>query len=106
VFQEWLGQANPRWHAFIAEQERTGAQPKMNPDGDVCVDPLFLTQLRTYYIPFSKVILDENVSYDDFVVPPCPNCATEGRTFSIVRLSIDGASHVAKKIIDDDEKFV
>lgn len=35
VFQEWLGQANPRWRAFLAELERTGAQPKTNPDGDV-----------------------------------------------------------------------
>ena len=35
VFQEWLGQANPRWRTFLAELERTGAQPKTNPDGDV-----------------------------------------------------------------------
>jgi hypothetical protein len=35
VFQEWLGQANPRWHAYLAELELTGAQPKTNPDGDV-----------------------------------------------------------------------
>jgi hypothetical protein len=35
TFQEWLGQANPRWSAFLAELERTGAQPKTNPDGDV-----------------------------------------------------------------------
>jgi NAD-dependent deacetylase sirtuin 4 len=35
VFQEWLGEANPRWRAFLAELERTGAQPKTNPDGDV-----------------------------------------------------------------------
>lgn len=45
VFQEWLGQANPRWRAFITELERTGAQPKINPDGDVRVKPPFLTQL-------------------------------------------------------------
>jgi hypothetical protein len=36
VFQEWLGQANPRWRAFLTELERTGAQPRTNPDGDVC----------------------------------------------------------------------
>jgi len=39
IFQEWLGQANPRWRAFLDELERTGAQPKTNPDGDVRVDP-------------------------------------------------------------------
>jgi len=65
VFQEWLGQANPRWHAFLAELERTGAQPKTNPDGDV--------------------ELDESVSYDDFVVPHCPGCDAEGRHDSIMK---------------------
>ncbi|KAH9975948.1 DHS-like NAD/FAD-binding domain-containing protein [Lactifluus volemus] len=65
VFQEWLGQANPRWHGFLAELERTGAQPKTNPDGDV--------------------VLDESVSYDDFVVPHCPGCNAEGRTDSIIK---------------------
>ncbi|KAH9040483.1 DHS-like NAD/FAD-binding domain-containing protein [Lactarius pseudohatsudake] len=65
VFQEWLGQANPRWHAFLAELERTGAQPKTNPDGDVA--------------------LDESVSYDDFVVPHCPGCDAEGRRNSIMK---------------------
>ncbi|KAI9440563.1 DHS-like NAD/FAD-binding domain-containing protein, partial [Lactarius indigo] len=65
VFQEWLGQANPRWHAFLAELERTGAQPKTNPDGDVA--------------------LDESVSYDDFVVPHCPDCDAEGRQNSIMK---------------------
>ncbi|KAH9036440.1 DHS-like NAD/FAD-binding domain-containing protein [Lactarius hengduanensis] len=65
VFQEWLGQANPRWHAFLAELERTGAQPKTNPDGDVA--------------------LDESVLYDDFVVPHCPGCNAEGRRNSIMK---------------------
>ncbi|KAI0255871.1 DHS-like NAD/FAD-binding domain-containing protein [Lactifluus subvellereus] len=65
VFQEWLGQANPRWHAFLAELERTGAQPKTSPDGDV--------------------VLDESVSYDDFVVPHCPRCNAEGRRDSIIK---------------------
>lgn len=41
VFQEWLGQANPRWRTFITELERTGAQPKTNPDGDVALTPPF-----------------------------------------------------------------
>ncbi|KAH9995380.1 DHS-like NAD/FAD-binding domain-containing protein [Russula compacta] len=66
VFQEWLGEANPRWRAFLAELERTGAQPKTNPDGDV--------------------VLDESlVSYGDFVVPHCPSCDAEGRRNSIVK---------------------
>jgi len=65
VFQEWLGQTNPRWHAFLAELERTGTRPKTNPDGDVA--------------------LDESVSYNDFVVPHCPDCDAEGRRNSIIK---------------------
>jgi len=65
VFQEWIRQANPRWHAFLEELERTGTQPKTNPDGDVA--------------------LDGSVSYDDFVVPHCPSCDAEGRRNSIIR---------------------
>ncbi|KAH9995566.1 DHS-like NAD/FAD-binding domain-containing protein [Russula vinacea] len=65
VFQEWLGEANPGWRAFLAELDRTGAQPKTNPDGDV--------------------VLDESVSYDDFVVPHCPSCEAEGRGNSIMK---------------------
>ncbi|KAN0130965.1 DHS-like NAD/FAD-binding domain containing protein [Lactarius tabidus] len=65
VFQEWLGQANPRWHAYLVELERTGARPKTNPDGDVA--------------------LDESVSYDDFVVPQCPGCEAEGRRNSMIK---------------------
>ncbi|KAF8479798.1 DHS-like NAD/FAD-binding domain-containing protein [Russula ochroleuca] len=65
VFQAWLGEANPHWRTFLAELERTGAQPKTNPDGDV--------------------VLDESVSYDDFVVPHCPSCEGEGRRNSIIK---------------------
>ncbi|KAI0272493.1 DHS-like NAD/FAD-binding domain-containing protein [Gloeopeniophorella convolvens] len=65
IFQEWLGQANPRWSAYVDELERTGAQPKTNPDGDVA--------------------LDASVSYDDFVVPECPRCIAEGRHNSIMK---------------------
>ncbi|KAI9454436.1 DHS-like NAD/FAD-binding domain-containing protein [Russula earlei] len=65
VFQDWLGQANPRWREFLAELERTGTQPKTNPDGDV--------------------VLDDSVSYDDFVVPKCPSCDAEGRRNSIIK---------------------
>ena len=50
VFQEWLGQANPRWRAFVAELERTGAQPKTNPDGDVP-----LTHCPTVHVPTDHI---------------------------------------------------
>ncbi|KAF8498634.1 DHS-like NAD/FAD-binding domain-containing protein [Russula emetica] len=93
VFQEWLGQANPRWRAFIAELERTGAQPKINPDGDV--------------------VLDESVSYDDFVVPPCPSCASEGRTTSIIKPDFvffgesirQGVKHRSFRIVKDADRL-
>ncbi|KAH9967261.1 DHS-like NAD/FAD-binding domain-containing protein [Russula dissimulans] len=65
VFQEWLGQANPRWREFLAELERAGTQPKTNPDGDV--------------------VLHDSISYDDFVVPHCPGCDAEGRRKSIIK---------------------
>jgi len=65
IFQEWLGQANPRWRTYLTELERTGTQPKTNPDGDVA--------------------LDESVSYDDFVVPHCPSCDAEGRRESTIK---------------------
>ncbi|KAI0305881.1 DHS-like NAD/FAD-binding domain-containing protein [Multifurca ochricompacta] len=62
VFQERLGQANPRWHAYLSELERTGSQPRQIP-------------MAMYVV----VVLDESVSYDDFVVPDCPDCNAEGR---------------------------
>ena len=34
-FQAWLSAANPKWHQYAKELERTGAQPRTNPDGDV-----------------------------------------------------------------------
>lgn len=93
VFQEWLGKANPRWRTFIDELERTGAQPRINPDGDV--------------------ILDESVSYDDFVVPYCPNCVAEGKTFSIIKPDFvffgesirQGVKDSSYRIIEDADRL-
>ena len=84
MFQEWLGQANPRWYAFLAELERTGAQPKTNPDGDVYRLSFFFIPILWSYYHFVQVALDESVSYDDFVLPHCPGCDAEGRRNSIV----------------------
>jgi NAD-dependent deacetylase sirtuin 4 len=79
MFQEWLGQANPRWHAFLAELERTGAHPKTNPDGDVYSIDLFSFFLMSLVLlSFIQVALDASVSHDDFVVPHCPGCDLEG----------------------------
>lgn len=58
TFQDWLADANPKWKEFMAESERTGIQPRTNPDGDVVL---------------------EGVSYDDFVVPDCPTCFLENK---------------------------
>ena len=35
TFQDWLSGANPRWKEFADDIERTGQQPRTNPDGDV-----------------------------------------------------------------------
>ncbi|KAH9066689.1 DHS-like NAD/FAD-binding domain-containing protein [Lactarius vividus] len=87
VFQEWLGQANPRWHAFLTELECTGAQPKTNPDGDVA--------------------LDESVSYDDFVVPHCPGCDAEGRRDSIMKPDfVFFGESISQKVKDHSYRIV
>ncbi|KDQ61515.1 hypothetical protein JAAARDRAFT_30963 [Jaapia argillacea MUCL 33604] len=61
-FQDRLSAANPQWKAFADNIERTGEQPRTNPDGDVAL---------------------EGVSYNDFVVPECPSCMLEGKRNSI-----------------------
>ncbi|KAI6130142.1 DHS-like NAD/FAD-binding domain-containing protein [Pisolithus croceorrhizus] len=58
TFQEWLSAHNPYWKDYVVGLEATGQKPRTNPDGDVEL---------------------EGVSYDDFVVPECPQCALEGR---------------------------
>jgi NAD+-dependent protein deacetylase sirtuin 4 len=35
TFQERISAANPQWKAFVDDLERTGQQPRTNPDGDV-----------------------------------------------------------------------
>ncbi|KAF9240624.1 DHS-like NAD/FAD-binding domain-containing protein [Melanogaster broomeanus] len=58
TFQHWLSTSNPPWQAFVDELEATGKTVRTNPDGDVEL---------------------EGVSYEDFVVPECPECMLEGR---------------------------
>ncbi|KIJ20965.1 hypothetical protein PAXINDRAFT_106842 [Paxillus involutus ATCC 200175] len=58
TFQDRLSTSNPRWKAFIDGLEATGKKPRTNPDGDVEL---------------------EGVSYEDFIVPECPECMLEGR---------------------------
>lgn len=40
-FQAWLSAANPIWHQYAKELERTGVQPRTNPDGDVSASELY-----------------------------------------------------------------
>ncbi|EIM86806.1 DHS-like NAD/FAD-binding domain-containing protein [Stereum hirsutum FP-91666 SS1] len=63
-FQEWLGDANPEWKAYMDDMEKTGQKPKTNPDGDVAL---------------------EGVSYDNYVVPGCPGCLSEGRRNNVIK---------------------
>lgn len=35
TFQDWLSAANSKWHQYAKQLERTGTQPRTNPDGDV-----------------------------------------------------------------------
>jgi len=58
LFQDWLSEANPYWKDFADEIERTGIRPRTNPDGDVAIEHL-------------------GVSYDEFVIPDCPQCLLE-----------------------------
>ncbi|KAH7890861.1 DHS-like NAD/FAD-binding domain-containing protein [Phlebopus sp. FC_14] len=58
AFQERLSVSNPQWKAYVDGLEATGQKPRTNPDGDVEL---------------------EGVSYDDFVIPDCPDCMSEGR---------------------------
>ncbi|KAF8906251.1 DHS-like NAD/FAD-binding domain-containing protein [Gymnopilus junonius] len=64
TFQDWLSAANPQWHEYADELERTGTQPRTNPDGDVAIEHL-------------------GVSYNDFIVPDCPHCMLENHRNSV-----------------------
>ncbi|KAF5338369.1 hypothetical protein D9611_012484 [Ephemerocybe angulata] len=65
VFQDMLSQANPQWHKFAQEME-TGkeSRPRTNPDGDIAIEHL-------------------GISYQDFIVPACPTCLSEGHHNSV-----------------------
>ncbi|KAI6149522.1 DHS-like NAD/FAD-binding domain-containing protein [Pisolithus tinctorius] len=58
TFQDWISAHNPYWKDYVTGLEATGMKPRTNPDGDVEL---------------------EGVSYDDFVIPECPQCVLEGR---------------------------
>ncbi|KIM44686.1 hypothetical protein M413DRAFT_25129 [Hebeloma cylindrosporum] len=55
TFQDWLSAANPEWRQYAEDLERTGTQPRTNPDGDVAIEHL-------------------GISYSNFVIPECPQC--------------------------------
>ncbi len=54
AFQDVLTEWNPAWASLAAEMERTGQNPKTNPDGDVQ--------------------LGSDVDYSSFSYPACPSC--------------------------------
>ncbi|TFK39838.1 DHS-like NAD/FAD-binding domain-containing protein [Crucibulum laeve] len=58
TFQDWLSLANPKWYEYAQELERTGTQPRTNPDGDVAIEHL-------------------GISYSDFQLPDCPSCSMD-----------------------------
>ncbi|TFK48554.1 DHS-like NAD/FAD-binding domain-containing protein [Heliocybe sulcata] len=62
IFQDWLSAANPQWKEYADDLERTGRQPRTNPDGDVVL---------------------EGVQYSSFMVPDCPSCMLEGKRNSV-----------------------
>lgn len=64
------------------ELEVTGRRPRTNPDGDVRQPVDHLESLNP--LTHSRQVVLEGVSYDDFVIPDCPDCLNEGRTNRIV----------------------
>ncbi|KDR80691.1 hypothetical protein GALMADRAFT_153142 [Galerina marginata CBS 339.88] len=64
IFQDWLSAANPRWRQYAEELESTGTQPRTNPDGDVAIEHM-------------------GISYNEFVVPECPDCLLEDHRNSV-----------------------
>ncbi|KAF9563089.1 DHS-like NAD/FAD-binding domain-containing protein [Agrocybe pediades] len=66
VFQDRLSAANPTWQLYAEELERTGTQPRTNPDGDVAIEHL-------------------GISYSDFVVPECAECLVEEHRNSVLK---------------------
>ncbi|GAA96995.1 uncharacterized protein L969DRAFT_96884 [Mixia osmundae IAM 14324] len=55
VFQDTLSTLNPEWAAYAAELERTGTEPRTNPDGDVDL---------------------QNRNYSTFNLPKCISCGS------------------------------
>lgn len=83
IFQHWLSTSNPQWKEYTERLERTGDQPRTNPDGDVSTQSYALAIVLTWI----QVALD-GVAYDNFVVPDCPSCLLEDRRNSNVRLQV------------------
>ena len=69
---------------FLPSSSARAHSPRRTPMV-MCVD-LLLLDYTVADCPHSpvQVVLDESVSYDDFVVPPCPRCDAEGRRDSMV----------------------
>ncbi|KZT21588.1 DHS-like NAD/FAD-binding domain-containing protein [Neolentinus lepideus HHB14362 ss-1] len=88
TFQDWLSAANPQWKEYADDLERTGRQPRTNPDGDVVL---------------------EGVQYSSFMVPDCPSCMLEGRRNSVHKPEViffgeSIRSEVRERSFDDVEK--
>ncbi|KIJ55484.1 hypothetical protein M422DRAFT_151590 [Sphaerobolus stellatus SS14] len=66
-FQTRISAANPKWKALADELERTNTQLRTNPDGDI-------------ELP--------GISYDDFVIPSCEMCLSEGVSENVMKPSV------------------
>lgn len=80
---------NPSWKAFADELERTGAQPRTNPDGDVgLLWTLFVSEVADLRGLFLSSQVDlQGVDFSNFIVPPCEVCSEEGRDETVVRMT-------------------
>ncbi|PPQ67858.1 hypothetical protein CVT25_010297 [Psilocybe cyanescens] len=82
TFQDRLSAANPKWYQYAEELERIGMQPRTNPDGDVAVEQL-------------------GISYNDFVVPNCPECLLEDHQNSVLKPEVVFFGESIPKVVKD-----
>ncbi|KAF9038473.1 DHS-like NAD/FAD-binding domain-containing protein [Panaeolus papilionaceus] len=82
TFQQWLSTANPSWRDYYEDLYRTGMQLRTNPDGDVAVE-------------------QHGISYNDFVVPDCPSCLSEGHQNSVQKPEVIFFGESIPKYIKD-----
>lgn len=102
TFQDWLSAANPEWHQYAQNLERTGTQPRTNPDGDVSVMWVFRI-ISNFPDAWVKVAIEHlGISYTNFVIPECPECMLDNHINSVVsplNLDLPGSSFMSHTAI-------